>query len=144
MAAFEGFDKLFAMDLHHVIDEIFLSLDYNSYTTCLKVCKTWNDKLTSEGFKRKVRKRGGLLLLSSLPVNEAFPCKSYVKVITESGRKDFTGPVEDWPPIYSCLRMHEEQPTYTEVITGSGQRLFLQLEDLQSIYGLHSGIIVPN
>ena len=133
MAAFEGFDKLFAMDLHHVIDEIFLSLDYESYATCLKVCKTWSDKLTSERFRRKASERGGLLLLSSLPVNEAFRCHTYIGVITETGQKAISGPVQSWLPIYSCLQVNREQPTYTEVITGSGQRLFSRIEDLLSI-----------
>ena len=46
------FDKLFASSVPHVYEKIFFSLDYNSFKECLKVCRYWNDLLTSQSYRR--------------------------------------------------------------------------------------------
>ena len=47
-----GFDILFKKDVPHILEDIFLSLDYSSFKSCLMVNKTWNQFLTSDSFKR--------------------------------------------------------------------------------------------
>ena len=37
----------------HVLENIFFSLDYESYKTCLEVCKAWKELLTSEAYQEK-------------------------------------------------------------------------------------------
>ena len=51
MAACE-FDRLFVLSVPHVYEKIFFSLDYNSFKECMKVCRSWNDLLTSPSFQR--------------------------------------------------------------------------------------------
>ena len=46
------FDKLFKKSVPHVLEKIFLSLNYKSYKNCMQVCRSWNDLLTSEPFQR--------------------------------------------------------------------------------------------
>ena len=45
-----AFDKLFSKNVPHILEVIFLSLDYKSYKKCYKVSRTWNDLLTSERY----------------------------------------------------------------------------------------------
>ena len=46
------FDTLFKKDVPHILEKIFLSLDYSSFKSCLMVNKTWNQFLTSDSLKR--------------------------------------------------------------------------------------------
>ena len=48
-----AFDILFTKNVPHILEKIFLSLDYESYKKCLKVKNTWKDLLTSEAYQRK-------------------------------------------------------------------------------------------
>ena len=50
-----AFDKLFTKSVPHILEKIFLSLDYKSFKTCLDVSKTWRDLLNSDSFSAKVR-----------------------------------------------------------------------------------------
>ena len=50
-----AFDELFTKSLPHILEKIFLSLDYESFKNCMKVSKAWNELLTSETFKRKAK-----------------------------------------------------------------------------------------
>ena len=50
-----GFGSLFAKNVPHILEKIFLSLDYESYNTCMKVSRVWNKLLTSELYQRKGR-----------------------------------------------------------------------------------------
>ena len=52
---FCAFDKLFATNVPHVHEKIFLSLDYFSFKSCLTVNKSWNELLTSESFLKKAK-----------------------------------------------------------------------------------------
>ena len=47
------FDTLFEKTLHNVLEKIFFSLDYKSYTTCLEVSMAWKELLTSKSFQKK-------------------------------------------------------------------------------------------
>ena len=49
------FDILFTKSVPHILETIFFSLDYESYTTCLDVSTTWRQLLTSESYKEKVK-----------------------------------------------------------------------------------------
>ena len=48
-----AFDMLFAKNVPHILEKIFLSLDLKSYKACLKVNSTWHRILTSESFCKK-------------------------------------------------------------------------------------------
>ena len=39
----------------HILEKIFLSLDYESYKNCMKVNNTWKNLLTSESYQRKAK-----------------------------------------------------------------------------------------
>ena len=45
-----AFDKLFEKSVPHILEKIFLSLDYESYKTCLKVSRIWTELLMSESY----------------------------------------------------------------------------------------------
>ena len=47
-----AFDKLFTINVPHILERIFFSLDYESFKACLKVNKTWHKLLSSEAFQR--------------------------------------------------------------------------------------------
>ena len=48
-----AFDKLFTKSVPHILEEIFLSLNYNSFKTCLNVSRTWRKLLTSDSYQAK-------------------------------------------------------------------------------------------
>ena len=50
-----GFEKLLSRNLPHVLQKIFLYLDYESLKACHKVNKAWNSLITSESFQKKAR-----------------------------------------------------------------------------------------
>ena len=45
-----AFDKLLYKNVPHILEKIFLSLDYESYKECFEVCRTWNEILTSKRY----------------------------------------------------------------------------------------------
>ena len=47
-----AFDKLFAINVPHILEKIFFFLDYKSYKICKEVSNSWNELLTSESFKK--------------------------------------------------------------------------------------------
>ena len=47
------FDILFKNYVPHILEKIFLSLDYESYKNCIGVNYTWKNLLTSESYQRK-------------------------------------------------------------------------------------------
>ena len=47
------FDALFKRSVPHILEKILFSLDYDSFSACGKVCKVWNDLLSSESYMRK-------------------------------------------------------------------------------------------
>ena len=49
------FNSLLTKNVPHILESIFLSLDYYSFNNCLNVNKAWNGLLTSESFKVKAK-----------------------------------------------------------------------------------------
>ena len=47
------FDRVFSKNVPHILEDIFFSLDYNSFKKCLVVSKSWNELLTSESSLRR-------------------------------------------------------------------------------------------
>ena len=50
-----GFGTLFDMNVPHLIENIFFSLDYASLKTCPRVCNQWKELIQSEAFQVKAR-----------------------------------------------------------------------------------------
>ena len=50
-----GFDTLFAKNVPHILEKIFLSLDYQSFKRCQEVNNAWKQSLTSETIKNKAK-----------------------------------------------------------------------------------------
>ena len=48
-----GFGKLLNKNVPHILEKIFLSLDYDSFMKCHKVCNAWSELLGTESFKRR-------------------------------------------------------------------------------------------
>ena len=46
-----AFNILFTKSVPHIIEKIFLSLDYESFKNCMEVSKTWRSLLSSERFQ---------------------------------------------------------------------------------------------
>ena len=49
------FDTLSGKHVPHILDKIFLSLDYESFKTCTEVNSVWKRLLTSESFQKKAK-----------------------------------------------------------------------------------------
>ena len=43
-------DKLFRRNVPHILEKIFLSVDYNTFKKCQEVSKDWKNLLISETF----------------------------------------------------------------------------------------------
>ena len=50
-----GFDTLFRKSLTHILEKIFLSLDYESFQTCYDVSHQWKGFITSDFFQKKAK-----------------------------------------------------------------------------------------
>ena len=48
-----GFGTLFNKSVPHILENIFFSLDYDSFMTCHKVCLEWKELLTSEFYRER-------------------------------------------------------------------------------------------
>ena len=49
------FDKLFAKNVPHIVENIFLSLDYESFKKCMRVSNAWKKILTSQPIQQKAK-----------------------------------------------------------------------------------------
>ena len=49
------FDILFTKSVPHILETIFLSLDYEAYKACLEVSTTWKELLTSDSYLKKAK-----------------------------------------------------------------------------------------
>ena len=56
------FDKLFTRSVPHILERIFFSLDYVSFTACRDVCKAWSELHASEVYRQKREELLGELL----------------------------------------------------------------------------------
>ena len=50
-----GFETLFSKNVPHILEKIFLFLDYKSYKVCLDVSVCWQNLLTSKTFQMKAK-----------------------------------------------------------------------------------------
>ena len=50
-----AFDKLFEENVSHILEKIFLTLDYDSLMACRKVSKNWNQELSSDRYEEKLK-----------------------------------------------------------------------------------------
>ena len=50
------FGKLLSTNVPHILEEIFLSLDFQSFKNCHRVCKAWNRFLSAESLHQKAKK----------------------------------------------------------------------------------------
>ena len=50
-----AFGTLFTKSVPHILEKIFLFLDYESFKTCLEVSKVWRELLKSESFKKRAK-----------------------------------------------------------------------------------------
>ena len=50
-----GFDTLFSKNVPHILEAIFLTLDYESYKACLEVNSTWRELLKSERYRTRTK-----------------------------------------------------------------------------------------
>ena len=50
-----AFDTLFAMNVPHILENIFFSLDYKSFTKCMRVNKTWRELLTTARYQAELK-----------------------------------------------------------------------------------------
>ena len=48
-----AFDTLFTKHVPHILEKIFLSLDYESFKSCCQASNAWKKVLTSESFQSK-------------------------------------------------------------------------------------------
>ena len=48
-----AFDLLFQRSIPHILEKIFLSLDYKTFKACHKVCAAWAETLASKPFRKK-------------------------------------------------------------------------------------------
>ena len=51
-----AFDTLFTLNVPHILENIFLSLDYESLKTCLKVSSTWRKLLSTAPYQKELKK----------------------------------------------------------------------------------------
>ena len=49
-----AFGTLFNKSVPHILEKIFFSLDYDSFVSCVKVCRTWNGLLSSESYQARL------------------------------------------------------------------------------------------
>ena len=50
-----GFDTLFNKHLPHIVEKIFLSLDYESLKTCYEVSNKWKEFIISDSFQKRAK-----------------------------------------------------------------------------------------
>ena len=66
-----AFDKLFTKNVPHILERIFLSLDFVSFKVSSKVSKNWNQLLKSESIQKKAK----LLYTEDISTYEKMLCE---------------------------------------------------------------------
>ena len=79
------FNRLFNKSVPHILEKIFLSLDFESFVNCLEVSKSWNDILRSESFQRMGKYIFGDDLLKALVQAAIKGTTDRVRIILKSG-----------------------------------------------------------
>ena len=116
------FNKLFNSNVPHIIERIFLSLDYQTFKNCHQVCNAWNEVLSIESFQNKAE-----MLLSE---NNLKLCRAStegnlyeVRRILSHGMVDFNS-VLQWHIIENITR---NSTTHMGTIYGHKDVLYLLL-----------------
>ena len=65
------FDLLFQQSVPHILEKIFLNLDYDSFKSCLLVNETWRNLVNSEPFKRMGKSKFEEWLLKAASAGQA-------------------------------------------------------------------------
>ena len=63
--AFCAFDTLFTRSVPYILENLFFSLDYKSFKTCMKVNKTWRELLSTTSYQKRLEE-----LLIEKKINE--------------------------------------------------------------------------
>ena len=96
------FEKLFKKNVPHILENIFFSLDYESYKASHKVCTAWNQLLSSDSYIQKERKmltENGFKLSDAIIKEDA----KEVKRIIAKGMVDMNYNLGDIYPTFICL-----------------------------------------
>ena len=96
------FEKLFKKNVPHILENIFFSLDYESYKASHKVCTAWNMLLSSDSYIQKARKmltENGFKLSDAIIKEDA----KEVKRIIAKGMVDMNYNLADIYPTFICL-----------------------------------------
>ena len=91
-----SFNLLFTKSVPHILEKIFLSLDFESFKKCQRVCKAWNELLISESLLRKYKeeivKEQNALFTASFNGNPV-----EVKRILSNGMANMANSFKDFP-----------------------------------------------
>ena len=66
MSQASTFDALLSRNVPHILENIFFSLDYKSFKTCMQVNKTWRELLSTASYQKRLYE-----ILIEKQVNEA-------------------------------------------------------------------------
>ena len=100
-----GFEVLYSQNVPHILELIFLSLDYESYKICLQVNQTWKELLTSERCRSKwkyVFKEDMLLDETKLQIAARQNNTDEVRRLLSSGMVNI-----NCMDCYQCTPLHE-------------------------------------
>ena len=78
-----AFDMLFTRNVPHIHAKIFLSMDYDSFKSCLMVSKTWNQLLTSESLKKMVKSKYDEWLFDATKAGDADAVRRHLQLGAE-------------------------------------------------------------
>ena len=91
-----AFDLLFEKNVPHILEKIFLSIDYRSFLSCLKVSKRWTQLLTSESFKRI----GSIMLLHAVKGKSLDGVQLLLQLGANPNKADVCG----WTVLHKAVR----------------------------------------
>ena len=70
------FGMLFNKNVTHILEKIFLPMDYDSFVSCSKVCKTWAELISSEPYQTKfLEKKNNKLCYYTIQGNTKGVCQ---------------------------------------------------------------------
>ena len=61
-SAISTFDTLLTKNVPHILEKIFLSLDYNNLVTCLKVSKCWRKLLSTPKYRKELLAKKNMVM----------------------------------------------------------------------------------
>lgn len=121
-----AFDTLFARNVPHILEKIFLSLDYKSFKKCLEVSRAWNRLLTSDSFQAKAK------LVFRKEIKKE--CEELWHAAKDGNIGEVQRLLSSWMidvnylTIYSCFcRFYRSTPLYMAAIEGHEEVIHLLL-----------------